>query len=160
MTLASWLGVEGVPRGVLLCAVALTLVACGEPAPKGLREWQPSDHQPPPVVTPDGQGAGDDGVAPERRAALALWGMRCASCHGAEGRGDGAGRPPGAALPDLTAEAFHTARSDEQLATVIAEGKGLMPAFKAELTNQGIVALVVYVRSLRAAPAAQNAQPQ
>ena len=143
-------------RGVLLCGVSALFVACGEPAPKSLREWQPSDHQPPPVVAPEGQGAGDDdGVAPERRAAVALWGMRCATCHGDTGRGDGSGRPPGAALPDMTSEAFQSARSDAQLISVIANGKGLMPAFKAELTEQGIAVVAAYVRSLSAAKPAK-----
>jgi len=128
---------------------------CGEPAPT-LREWQPSDHQPPPAVTPEGQGAGEepsagdeDGAASQARAASALWGMRCASCHGVGGRGDGGDRPPGASLPDMTSEAFHAAHDDAQLTTVITQGKGLMPAFRSELTEQGIQALVAHIRSLR-----------
>ncbi len=144
-------------QSVMLCAATTLLFACDEPAAKELREWRASDHQPPPVVAPEGQGAGDDGVPPEKRAAIALWGMRCASCHGTQGRGDGAGRPPGASLPDMTTEAFHAAHSDVQLATAIREGKGLMPAFKAELTDQGIAVVVGHVRSLQAT---KTAQPQ
>ncbi len=146
-------------QGLLLCATATFFSACQEPGPNQLREWRAADHQPPPVVTPEGQGAGeDDGVAPERRASIALWGMRCATCHGSEGRGDGAGRPPGAALPDLTSAAFHSAHSDIQIAAAIAQGKGLMPSFKAELTEQGIAVLVGYVRSLGAAATTKSAQ--
>ncbi len=124
---------------------------CDGAAPK-LREWRASDHQEPPAVAREGQGAGqeeDDGVAPEARAASALWGMRCATCHGAGGRGDGGSRPPGASMPDLASEAFHAGRDDAQLTAAITLGKGLMPAFRAELTEQGIQALVAHVRSLR-----------
>lgn len=82
---------------------------------------------------------------------MALWGMRCASCHGEGGRGDGAGRPPGAAMPDMSSVAFQTARDDRQLAEVIFKGKGLMPAFGEQLTEQGIVALIGHIRRLKAA---------
>lgn len=76
--------------------------------------------------------------------------MRCASCHGASGRGDGEGRPPGATLPDMTAAAFQDARSDAQLGEIVEKGRGLMPPFGAELSQAGIAALVKHVRSLRA----------
>lgn len=121
-----------------------------------LREWQPSDHQPPPEVVPEGQGEGTSGEGasgagdPTARAAAALWGMRCASCHGESGRGDGAGRPPGAAVPDLTSAAFQAQRTDAQLHDVIKNGRGMMPAFGDQLSDAGIDALVQHVRALAA----------
>lgn len=128
--------------------VAALLVACdgrrGE-----LREWTPEDHQPPPSVAPQGQAAPQETGDPKVRAAQALWTMRCASCHGPTGAGDGDGRPPGAAIPDMTTAAFHEARTDAQIAEVIEKGRGLMPAFGDQLSAQGIEALVNHVRSLR-----------
>ncbi len=131
-----------------LCAAGMAMVACGE-SRGDLREWRASDHQPPPAVAPEGQGAAAEGAAPEQRAVVALWGMRCASCHGAEGRGDGAARPPGATLPDMTAEAFHAARDDARLVAAISEGAGLMPAFRSELSDAGVAALVAHIRTMR-----------
>ena len=116
-----------------------------------LREWQASDHQPPPEVIPEGQGEAQEQTAEanEAQAAQAMWGMRCATCHGPTGRGDGAGRPPGIALPDMTSAAFHDARSDAQLSEVIQKGRGLMPAFGQELSEAGVAALVRHVRGLK-----------
>jgi mono/diheme cytochrome c family protein len=123
-------------------------VGCGDR--RELREWQASDHQPPPEVAPEGQGeAVEDEGNSEERAAQALWGMRCATCHGPTGRGDGEGRPPGAQLPDMASAAFHEARSDAQLAEVIQKGRGLMPAFGQELSEAGVAALVRHVRALK-----------
>ena len=131
-------------------AAAVSLAACqgrGE-----LREWQASDHQPPPAVAPEGQGEGQSEAAGEgdanARAAEALWGMRCATCHGAGGRGDGSGRPPGVAMPDMTSAAYQRSRSDADLHAVIKGGRGLMPAFGDQLSDLGIDELVKHVRTL------------
>ncbi len=122
------------------------LSACGQK--RELHEWQASDHQPPPAVAPEGQGSAVEGADADARAAAALWSMRCASCHGASGRGDGTGRPPGAALPDMTSPAYRSARSDAELHTIIKEGKGMMPAFGDQLNDRGIAVLVQHVRTL------------
>lgn len=74
--------------------------------------------------------------------------MRCAQCHGEAGRGDGSGKPPGAALPDFTSASFQSARTDAQLGEVIAKGRGLMPAFGDQITQAGIDALVAHIRKL------------
>jgi mono/diheme cytochrome c family protein len=136
---------------VLAFSVLGLVAACGDRRGE-LREWQPTDHQPPPAVTPEGQGTGQEDAPegdPGIRAAQALWGMRCASCHGTTGRGDGAARPPGIAFPDMSQAAFHDARSDQQLAEVITKGRGLMPAFGQELSDAGIAALVRHIRALK-----------
>jgi len=132
----------------------LSLTACdSRPA---LREWQASDHQPPPSVAPEGQGTGSTGTEaddgdPNARAAAALWGQRCASCHGDSGRGDGSSRPPGARPPDLTVASYNASRTDAELHTVIKQGRNMMPAFADQLTDLGIDALVKHVRTLSVA---------
>jgi mono/diheme cytochrome c family protein len=131
-----------------LIALIVLAAACGDK--RELREWKPSDHQPPPVVAPEGQGEGsEDEGDPEARAAQALWQMRCSQCHGAEGHGDGPGKPPGAQIPDMTSAAFHDARSDAAIGEVIAKGRGLMPSFEAQLSEDGIAAMVRHVRALK-----------
>jgi mono/diheme cytochrome c family protein len=131
---------------VVLCFGAL--LACGKKSSE-LREWRPEDHQPPPSVPPEGQGSADESGDSTSRAATALFSMRCASCHGEGGHGDGTGKPPGAQLPDFASSAFQDARSDGQLYEAIAKGRGLMPAFGAEITEAGIAALIAHVRALR-----------
>jgi cytochrome c oxidase cbb3-type subunit 3 len=121
--------------------------ACGD-TPGELREWTPADHQPPAAVVPEGQGQGAEGGDDRGRAQAALWSMRCSSCHGAEGRGDGPGKPPGAALPDLTQAAWQAQRSDAEIAQVIIDGRGMMPPFGAEITEAGVAALVEHVRGM------------
>ena len=106
--------------------------------------------------TGDRTGAPDeidaDPAATEARAATALFGSMCAQCHGQSGAGDGAGRPPVAQIPDFRDTAFQSARTDEQLAEVIANGRGgFMPAFGARLSPEGVAALVRHVRRLGAA---------
>jgi mono/diheme cytochrome c family protein len=128
------------------------LYACdGRVAPQ--REWRPEDH---------GQPAQDDPArmptqaAPEEggveRAANALYTVSCAGCHGRDGRGQGSARPPGAVLPDFTAQEFQKQRSDAQLLQVIREGRGLMPAFGKQVNEQGQSALVGRIRRFAEAP--------
>ncbi|MDB4974700.1 MAG: hypothetical protein JWN48_3041 [Myxococcaceae bacterium] len=129
-------------------SLGVLLLACE--GPRQLREWQPSDHQPPPSVVPEGQGQGESSVqeTSTARAAASLFELRCASCHGVGGRGDGPGKPPGANLPDMTRPEYRTARSDGELHAIIKNGRGLMPAFADQLTDLGIDALVAHVRTL------------
>src|SRR6266481_1140232 len=69
----------------------------------------------------------------------------CVSCHGQDGRGSAVGK-------SLHAADFHSAQvqqqSDAQLANVIAEGRGNMPAFGTRLSKDQIDALVKYIRTL------------
>lgn len=138
-----------VALGVLLAASAS---GC-EPAPT--REWTPADHVHP-TIQAAAEGAA---IAPEEepaataedaelRAARALWLAACASCHGREGRGDGPKPPPGARVPDLTLAATLAGKNDEQLAAVIQDGRGMMPAFGKQIVPAGITALVRHVRAL------------
>jgi mono/diheme cytochrome c family protein len=146
---------------------ALALGACaGDPAPE--REWTPEDHGHPrmadPARMPGGaQGAAepsDTGEAPELRAARALFNVSCAGCHGRDGRGEGPKRPPGAQVPDMTATSFQSARTDAQLAQVIAKGRDLMPAFEDKINADGIKALVAFVRTLGQDAATAQPEPE
>lgn len=135
-----------------LCGlIALALIAC-ESRATPTREWQPSDHGQPaqadPARTPT-QAAPEEGGS--ARAAEALFNVSCASCHGRDGRGQGAGRPPGAQVPDFTLPDYQAQRSDEQLGEVIRTGRGLMPGFSKQVNDQGITALVAYIRRFNGA---------
>ena len=78
-------------------------------------------------------------------SAASTYKTNCASCHGPDGRGTAVGK-------SLHAADFHSAQvkqqSDTQLAGVIAEGRGNMPAFGTRLSKDQIDALVKYVRTL------------
>jgi mono/diheme cytochrome c family protein len=78
-------------------------------------------------------------------SAASTYKTNCASCHGPDGRGSAVGK-------SLHAADFHSAQvqqqSDAQLAGVIAEGRGNMPAFGTRLSKAQIDALVKYVRTL------------
>lgn len=159
--------------GCLAAGLLATLgAACGEQPPSSdVREWTPADHvQPagapgddegraaPPEAQeqggeagPAGQGRGDAAETPERqeaRAAAALWSVSCMPCHGPGGRGDGPARPAGAPVADLTDAAWQRARTDEQIAAVIAQGRGMMPGFAEQVSPRGVAALVRHVRRL------------
>ena len=77
----------------------------------------------------------------------AVFKTNCAACHGADGRGQS---PMGKALhvKDLASDDVQ-ALSDQQLKTIIAEGKGKMPAYKSKLSDDDIAALVAFIRTLR-----------
>ena len=74
-----------------------------------------------------------------------LYKTTCASCHGPDGRGSAVGK-------SLHAADFHSPQvqqqSDEQLAKVIADGRGNMPPFGTRLSADQIDALVKYIRTL------------
>jgi high-affinity iron transporter len=87
----------------------------------------------------------------------ALYGARCASCHGASGAGDG---PVAAALPadlkprDLTSGAMKFATDDAKLKQVIKGGGGavglnaMMPG-QADLSDAQIDSLIAFLKSIR-----------
>lgn len=125
----------------IVAVVCAALLAGGCGRARELREWTPEDHQPPPGGASDRAPVAED-ADPE----ATLFGSRCASCHGAAGRGDGMAAP--GPVPDFTDPELQSGRTDEALARVIVEGRGLMPAFGDELTEAGVAAMVRYVRRL------------
>jgi len=82
---------------------------------------------------------------PANNSAASTYKTNCVSCHGQDGRGSAVGRT-------LHAADFHAAQvqqqSDAQLADVVAEGRGNMPAFGTRLSKDQIDALVKYIRTV------------
>ena len=80
------------------------------------------------------------------QGAASLYKSRCAGCHGADGKGDtGIGRSMhmrSLASPEVQKE------SNQELTTMISDGKGAMPAFKDKLSGAQIKDLVGYIREL------------
>jgi mono/diheme cytochrome c family protein len=82
---------------------------------------------------------------PANSSAASTYKTNCVSCHGQDGRGSPVGK-------SLHIADFHSAQvqqqSDAQLAGVVAEGRGNMPAFGTRLSKDQIDALVKYTRTL------------
>lgn len=78
--------------------------------------------------------------------AAKIYKTNCVLCHAADGSGSS---PTGKALgaKDLGSPEIQK-KSDEELAEVIAKGKGKMPAFGAKVKGDGIQDLVAYIRTL------------
>ncbi|HWW60387.1 MAG TPA: c-type cytochrome [Thermoanaerobaculia bacterium] len=77
----------------------------------------------------------------------AIFKSNCAMCHGADGKGQ---TPAGKSLkirdlgsPDVQKQ------SDAELAKIVADGKGTMPAYKAKLGADAIQAVVAHIRTLK-----------
>jgi mono/diheme cytochrome c family protein len=71
---------------------------------------------------------------------------KCAACHGADGKGETAmGKKFG--LKDLASPDVQK-MSDDELTTMIADGKDKMPSYKKSLKPEEIKDLVGYIRSL------------
>ena len=77
----------------------------------------------------------------------AVYAQRCLNCHGASGRGDG---PLAAALPVAPPDFRQTVekKGNPQIRRLIADGKGLMPAFEPALTPSEINDMLQMVRFL------------
>ena len=72
---------------------------------------------------------------------------KCASCHGADGKGD---TPAGTKMKvkDLASDDVQK-QSDADLAAIIEKGKKPMPGYEGKLTKEQIDGLVKYIRSLK-----------
>src|SRR5882672_9682803 len=77
----------------------------------------------------------------------ALYGSKCAICHGKDGVGTPAWRAKG--QPDLSSAEWQKSHSDQQIADRIRSGKGKMPAFGNKLSEDEVTMLVKQVRNLR-----------
>ena len=79
-------------------------------------------------------------------AAENLYKTKCSACHGADGKGQTpAGKNTGAR--DFASPEVQKA-SDEELSTIIADGKGKMSGYKKSLKPDQIKGLVAYIRAL------------
>jgi mono/diheme cytochrome c family protein len=138
---------------VVLAVVAFTnamLVGCGGSQSnntEGQSQTSSGTESTPEATTPP--PAGGTAVA----SGAEIYTQRCALCHGPGGHGDG---PAAAGLNpkprNHTDGSYMNARTDEDLLTVIREGKGAMPAWKAVLSDEEIHAVLKHVRTLAVPP--------
>ncbi|MDI6761302.1 MAG: cytochrome c [Candidatus Brocadiaceae bacterium] len=70
----------------------------------------------------------------------------CKKCHGEFGRPTERGKSLSA--PDFTNRIWQLSRTDEQIIQAITNGKGRMPSWKGELTQEEINAVARWVRIL------------
>jgi mono/diheme cytochrome c family protein len=84
---------------------------------------------------------------PDSAAGSVTFRTKCAMCHGPDGSGSEVGKSMN--VPDLRSPAVQKL-PDAQLAQIISDGKGGMPAFKNSLSEGQIHSLVAHIRSLHA----------
>ena len=82
---------------------------------------------------------------PDKSATAGTFRTKCAMCHGPDGAGSAVGKSMN--VPDLRSSVVQN-KVDGELAQIISNGEGGMPAFKSSLSDDQIQALVTYVRSL------------
>jgi mono/diheme cytochrome c family protein len=82
---------------------------------------------------------------PDSAASSATFRTKCAICHGQDGGGSEVGKSIN--VPDLRSPVVQKL-PDTEVAQVISNGKGGMPAFKNSLSEDQIHGLVTYIRSL------------
>ena len=103
------------------------------------------------------QQSGDSASDPER-AAEQTFRFACARCHGADGKGGFAAE--GATPPrNFCDSAFQAARTDEQLALFIRNGKGGMPAFGNTFSPAQLNGLVQRIRRFNPAEKNHSSHP-
>jgi cytochrome c6 len=75
-----------------------------------------------------------------------LYKSKCATCHGADGKGNSAvGKQLGAR--DFTSPEVQK-ETDEELIEIVTKGKGKMPAYGSSLKEPQVKGLVAYIRDL------------
>jgi mono/diheme cytochrome c family protein len=79
--------------------------------------------------------------------AAADYKAKCATCHGAEGKGDTA-MGKAMKVKDLAADDVQK-QSDADLTGVIVKGKKPMPGYEGKLTPEQIAGIVKYIRTLK-----------
>jgi cytochrome c553 len=84
-------------------------------------------------------------LGPDSVASTATFRTKCAMCHGRDGSGSQVGKSM--KVPDLRSQAVQNL-PDAELGKVISNGKGGMPSFKNSLSEDQILGLVTYIRSL------------
>jgi mono/diheme cytochrome c family protein len=82
---------------------------------------------------------------PDKAATAGTFRTKCAMCHSPDGAGSAVGKSMN--VPDLRSSVVQNT-ADAELAQIISNGKGGMPAFKSSLSDDQIQALATYVRSL------------
>ena len=75
----------------------------------------------------------------------ALYGSKCAMCHGKDGKGTAMWKSKG--MVDFTSADYQKSVTDAQITDAIANGKKPMPGFKGKISDDDIKALVDQIRS-------------
>ena len=99
------------------------------------------------------KGAGDSGSV--------LYDKACARCHGPDGKGGiASSETEGVASRDLSEPAWQKTVTDDELRTVVRDGRRKMPAFGHLLSIDKIDLVVKHLRTLvRGSPGAATAAP-
>lgn len=114
-------------KGTLLSLLVMTVAGVSEAAPAA--------------------DAGADGAKQFKKS--------CAACHGADGRGS----PAMAKMLKVKPETMNlldekvSAKTDEELAKTVMEGRGKMPAYKSKLSSAQLKEVLGYLRGLMKAAA-------
>ena len=155
-------------RRLALVPLVVLALACGDqrqepelpgrpPAPPQQSAPAPTPPQPapsaPPVEEKPAQPAGS--LRGDAKAGAQIYATYCASCHGAEGKGDGAAAATLDPKPANHADAAYIgALSDEHLYQVISKGGAsvgkspLMAPWGGVVNDQGIRDLIAFIRKL------------
>jgi len=135
-------------RSLFLAALLLAGAGCGGADPSALADASPREQA---LTQPD--------LGYNAREGRALFRHYCATCHGAEGHGDGFNAYNLDPKPrDLADPEFQSQRGDDDLAAVIRSGGGVaglstgMPPWGRTLNNRQIRNVVDYVRTLKGSP--------
>ena len=155
------LGGAALRRPLALVAALLVAAASGNALLAGCgagnKSEQTAQNQSTTTTTPPAMPTDTSGTAGATGAidAGAIFKLRCATCHGPTGHGDG----PGAVALNPKPRNYHdkaymSTRTDEQLYNSIYNGKSQMPAWGklGTLTPDQIRAMVAYVRKLSEQP--------
>lgn len=136
-------------RPVIWSLLPLALLVGCDGSPSDLREWQKSDHRgssgQAQQAPPSRAGASAESAQANQGSVVGvIWQAQCALCHGPSGQGNGP-QGPMWNTPDLTAQAWQKETSDEEIASVIVNGRGSMPKFEG-LSPEIVSSLVVHIR--------------
>jgi mono/diheme cytochrome c family protein len=140
----TWAGPSAL-AGLVIIGAAGALAAQTKPAPQAQSGW---------TIAPDADTrknplAGDPKALATGKA---VFKDKCSKCHGAAGLGDGPDADPDhREHMDLTNTKHAEANTDGVVFSKVSNGRRRpkMPAFKEELTEQQIWAVVAYVQTLR-----------
>ena len=124
--------IKGLINGVIAAVVALALVF-------GLAAiLKPKTSNSPPVK--QNASAGGNGVQVSATLVVqghSVYSQYCSGCHGDQGQG--------VMGPDIQNEDM----TDDQIATIVENGKGRMPAFKSKISTDQVSSVVALVRTLK-----------
>jgi mono/diheme cytochrome c family protein len=128
-----------------ICLSAFERVRAQEPA-------APAQTVPPPWIAPDDAKKVKNPVPPSQEtlaAAQQTFSDNCVLCHGEKGLGDGPGAKTIKVKPaNFTDPKLQASETDGSLFWKMSNGRGPMPAWKDELTDQERWQLVNYIRKL------------